>query len=315
MIFCPKCHNPVIDNAKFCHHCGANVDVPMVECIHCGKKNPLDAKFCYHCHLPARMLELSPITKSKSRYLLNFEDVVALEGQIKNLFFETLKNLSGWMLPKNVEAYLQNMVTSGFMETVDTRSKQLALDCELRFMNEGKPAREKLEKEIQNGIYFLALYFIVYNCKDLNPVQLSEKIFQYERINFTKKSIKDIILDFLDLDKEKEKIYFDAFNIPEDKLIGAYKQFLFTAKDEYPIFICDQSWLGNSKEGFAMTPFALYWRSAMHPPQKIYYHHLTHLVREKSWITINKHFFNVNPNINIKMLILLERLKNLYVYE
>ena len=76
MIFCPKCHNPVIDNAKFCHNCGANVDVPMAECVHCHKKNPLDAKFCYHCHLPARVLELGTVSKTKSRYLLNFDDAV-----------------------------------------------------------------------------------------------------------------------------------------------------------------------------------------------------------------------------------------------
>ena len=219
------------------------------------------------------------------------------------------------MPSKNVDAYLQKMVTSGFMETVERRSQQLATDCEFRFMNEGKPSREKLEKEIQNAIFFLALYFIVYQCRDINSVHLPEKIFQYERINFDKQDIKSIILDFLDLDNEKEKIYYDAFNIPEEKLIGAYKQFLYTAKDEYPIFICDQTWLGTSKEGFAMTPFALYWRAAMNPPQKIYYHHLNQLERQKSWITINKQFFNVSPSLNIKMLILLERLKNLFVYE
>ncbi|NUO03787.1 MAG: hypothetical protein HUU01_24500, partial [Saprospiraceae bacterium] len=70
-------------------------------------------------------------------------------------------------------------------------------------------------------------------------------------------------------------------------------------------FICDLSLLGNCKEGFALTEKALYWKSPLEKPRREALDQLFNLHRKENWITINDHFFNANPSLNIKLLKLL----------
>ena len=81
----------------------------------------------------------------------------------------------------------------------------------------------------------------------------------------------------------------------------ASQSFLFPDKKETILLICDQSILGTCREGFALTEKGLYWKAHRAPAAKVHYDSLQTIKREKDWMKINGHFFNVNPRFNIKM--------------
>jgi len=48
MLRCPKCHNEVTPDSKFCKNCGTHL-VVMNRCQDCGTELPAEAKFCSSC--------------------------------------------------------------------------------------------------------------------------------------------------------------------------------------------------------------------------------------------------------------------------
>ena len=313
MVFCPKCHTRILENAKFCHQCGTNVDIPLADCPSCQKKNPADAQFCYACASPMRALELTPslqgqYNKQKSRF--NFDNSKVLEDEIKNVFFEELKRITHNIASKRVDDYLKAFYTKGFASTVDLRAKQLAEEFSESFQKGNSVIR--IEKEMEYAVSSLALYHIIYNCKDITPFILPEKILRYEKAFRGNVNLKQMISDYLDFENERERVYTDFISMPAEMMQNVAKNFLYPSKDEFMYFISDQTISGTGKEGFAMTEFALYWKAPLEKPQKVYYHHLARLEGHKEWIKINTRFFNVSPSVNAKMLLLLEKLKNMY---
>lgn len=310
MIYCSKCHTQLIEGAKFCHQCGVNVEIPLSDCPSCGKKNPADALFCYGCAHPMQPIELSTpqYLNQKSRYA--FHNVQDLEDNIKNMFFEELKRLTMSIAPRRVDDYLKAFYIKGFAATVDLRAKQLAEEGSESYSKNVSVLR--LEKELEAAVNSLALYHIIYNCKDINPFYIPEKILRYEKAFRGSVNLQQMIMDYLDFNSEKETIYTDFVSMPTELMQNAAKNFLYPAKGEFIYFISDQTIKGSCKEGFAMTEFALYWKAPMDKAQKVYYHHLARIESHKDWLKVNARFFNISPSMNAKMFLLLDKLKNLY---
>ena len=310
MIFCPKCHTQLVEDAKFCHNCGTHIDIALADCPSCDKKNPADARYCYGCGSPMSPIVLSQTAVQNSKY--DFQNLDILQEQVKSLFFEEVKRLSSWITPDKVEEYLKTVVTTNFYLTVDRRSKQIAEEFSELFFNQVTPSVFQLEKQLENAVSSLAIYHIVHNCKELSPIILPEKIMKYERAIRGNVDLKQMIFDFLDLAYEKERVYTDFIKMPFNTLQNAAKNFVFAAKDEFIFLISDSTFMRSGKEGFAMTEFALYWKEPLEKPQKIYFHHIARLEKHKTWFKVNNRFFNANPSLNIKMMFLLEKLKNIY---
>lgn len=47
-LLCPKCHNPVPENSRFCPNCGAQL-IALNRCPYCQVELPAEAKFCSNC--------------------------------------------------------------------------------------------------------------------------------------------------------------------------------------------------------------------------------------------------------------------------
>jgi hypothetical protein len=312
MVFCPKCHVSLPENAKFCPQCGTNVDIPLAACPACAQYNPADAPYCYTCFAPMKPLAIPPqYIAPKSPYL--FDNTSQLEEQIKNIFFEYLKKIAAWIAPSKLELYIKSVFQNGFSDTLDVRAKQLAETAQLDYQKiKNTPSVQSVEKQLENAIQSLALYHIVHNCKDINDLYIPEKILRYEKLIQNKAEINNLIFDYLDFENEKIRVYTNYLTLSKTSLDNAAKHYLHTAKDEIPLFICDTTILGNGKDGFAITPFGLYWKQPLGKPQKVYFHHLARLERDKKWIKINNRFFDATSSMNVKMLLLLEKLKNIY---
>lgn len=315
MIYCPSCHAHLVENAKFCHQCGAHVEIPLHDCPHCLQKNPLGAKRCYFCLEDLYALDLNAKrtdTKTKKGFRFDFSDTYNIEEQIKSLFFDALQKITTWYEPTQASHFLNLVIKKRFTDFVERHTRQAALEFSTDFHKSGESSRTRIERDAENMVFHWVLYFLINECPDEISPPLSSKILQHEKFIPQQSALKKLIADYLDFDNEKLIFYYNAIEIPSNKLESAHMNFLFTAKDEYPFFISDLSLSGTNKEGFSMTPFAIYWRSDFNAPKKIYYHTIENLQREKNWVTINKEFFNAKKHFNFKLLLLLERLRLIF---
>lgn len=284
------------------HFPGISYFAGMKQCPNCQTALPDMAKFCYNCGAPQ-----PAAAAATPSYILNFQQDV--EHQIVEYFFEALKRrVAEEHDVKRYQEYAELLYRSGFRETVHTRAQQLADEARQALQSDGQYAIDRLLNESFEG---LLDYFLIRFAKGLYPVQLPEAILKYEGRTLEQIDLYKMTLDYLNFEEEEEPIYLNFLDMPMEKLKNASANFLFPDKSERIFFLCDQSLTNSSKDGFAMTNVALYWKMPFQKAQQVRYTNLLEVKREKDWITINGHFFNVNPNMNMKMLRLLKKLGRL----
>lgn len=274
----------------------------MFECSNCGTALAAHARFCSNCG-QAQLQGLKYAAENKidwdanvpsqahKRFKKRMQERIAEEQDIKRL-----------------RAYQERIYESEYRELIQRRFEQWT-------RMQDRPSSEKqanrLSSALDDLIDDLLDYFFIVHCQDINIVVLPQAILRYQNEDLSSLDLRKMAFDFLHFEQEDERIYTDFLRVPVRKLKNAAKSFLFPEKDEIIWFICDQSLLGNAKEGFAMTEKALYWKTGFQPPQRVYYHMLKKIGREKEWILINELFFNATPSLNTKMLYLLRKLRRL----
>ena len=270
---CPNCHTELSNLALFCHECGAILSFE--------EKTPDQPK------------------------------AEALEQQILGQFFVALKKRveEEWHSDK-YQLYSERLYDSGFREIVHRR----ALELSEGFSDNASQQDVPVELEMQISVIFEELldFFFIHYCKDINDVYLPEAILKYQQIDPAELNLFQMVFDYLNLDHEDEDYYTDFLQMPMKKLTNAGKFFLFPGKKEKILIIFDQSFFGSLKEGFALTEKAIYWKAYLQTARKVTFTELQKIQKEKEWITINGHFFNVNRSINLKMMKLLKKLMSLF---
>jgi len=73
----------------------------------------------------------------------------------------------------------------------------------------------------------------------------------------------------------------------------------------------DQSLLGNLKNGFALTDSGLYWKSLLQPNHAVFFKDLRPVTTEEKSLRINDHFFDAGRRLNLKLALLLEKLRRM----
>lgn len=210
---------------------------------------------------------------------------------------------------QQLTAYRERVYESGFRETIHRRLEQFAARCQQGLETEEE--QQERYRELQWLLDDLLDFFFVMYAQELNVVPLPEQILGYQGKKRAEIDLRQMGLAFLAFTEENVQVYTDLVQAPMKVLRNAAKVFLNPEKEELIWFICDLSLLGNGKEGFAMTDQALYWKSGWQPAQKVFYHKLTSLQREKEWILINDIYFNATPRLNTKMIWLLRKLARL----
>lgn len=260
----------------------------MKHCHHCGTVLPEAAKFCHNCGKPQ-------IPQSNEDSTV-FEKDGSTEKEFINLFFQMLRQrVEETFSSDQFQAYSEMVYQSGFRDTLYRRAAQYA---------------EKPEDPTPILLDLLD-FFIIHFCKKLNHVYFPEAILKYQNLKPDQIDLFKMALDYLDFANESETFYTDFLTMPLEKLRNAGKFFLFPEKEERILLICDQSFFGSCKEGFALTEKAIYWKAYLQTARKVAFKELKEIKREKEWITINGHFFNVSLPINLKLLMLLRKLSSL----
>lgn len=321
---CPNCHIKLVKGARFCHSCGTEIVTKVKPCPHCETKNPGNARFCHACgeSMNTKQAEKekakasdapeTPVEKYVSVYPINFDkSIEQITEQIKTHFFQALKErVKVQSSSSKYSEYLEVFYSSNFNYFFDTRIQQLThIVLPLKDMDSERAAI-KIDQLLDDGFENLLDRFTIEHTQHLNEIQLSNAVLRYQFIKKETLDIEQVIFDYLDLEKEKsEKIYTNFMNMPVSKIRNASQHFLFPARDEPILMICDQTIFGSCREGFAFTTKALYWKAHFNKAQKAYFHELYEIKNESDWIAINGNYFHVNRALNFKVSKLLKQLK------
>ena len=272
MPYCTNCQTKLQTEARFCHHCGAKQPVPNKQADAGGGTTGI------------RIPDLQKVFAEQLKY---FVTKVFEKKRLSNYLDRFGQN----------EQYLN--VLQNRMEAISTEIVRVPEALQTRF--------------IADRFNHLILTFLVQHCQDLNQVHLNKAILNYQIQNWKDVNLFRMVLDYLDFSNEEEAVFYTDFTrMPLDKLKNATQSFLFPEKNEKILLICDQTIMTSCKEGFAMTERGIYWRSPFSKPKAVYFSTLKQLERKEDWITINNLFFNANKTLNVKMLLLLMKIRGMY---
>ena len=308
---CQFCHTELLEDARFCHHCGAKVRLQNISCPECQHSNPKEAQFCASCGYEFFSTYDSSAVYEPI-YPLNFRKVKGLASEIRQYFIQALdRRIKETQDPKQMKHYMNRLMQSEFNAIFELRTNQLAEDAYTIHTTQTPTVQQEVDKLLINAFDGLLDYFIFKYCRDINLSNISDEALKYEGLERDAFDMQVMVMDFLDLQDEEITVYTDFIKMPLKKLQNASRNFLFPAKHEKVLLIADQTIFGSCREGFALTEDALYWKAHFKDAAKVYYHDIDSIKREKEWLLINEHFFNVNPSVNGKMMYLLKRLKRI----
>jgi len=277
----------------------------MKVCFQCGQAIKEQMKFCSNCGAPQNQSQESPVEK------IIFNRTDDIDIQFTEQFFLALKiRIQEEHEAEAYQAYSERVYESGFRDTLSRKAMGIEEQIQVA-LKVGQLDLRTINQAAVLLLEDLLDFFIIRFCPDLNKNALPETILKHPYSGQKTQDLKTITFDYLDLNNEKERIYFDLLKMPVEKLQNAGKSFLFPAKEEKIWFICDTTVFGNAKEGFAMTDHAIYWKMPYEKARKAPYQMINALTRKKSWLTINDFYFNINPGFNLKMFKLLKKLNTL----
>jgi hypothetical protein len=316
MKYCPKCHSSLVEDAKFCHKCGSNTADALVACNSCTKLNPSSASICYGCAVPLNaIVVVDNAHQSASKF--DYIDRARFEVQIMNLFFEDLKKITHWQKADAGLDFLQAFHFSEFKTTVQRRTQQLAESFqEIFFAADGTPSTVLQEQALENAVYHLALQFCISQGTALSDLEIPNRVLLHEKAHILSLNRGNMLEDFFYLEAEKpdmqKRFYTDFVKMPEEKLKNALKNYLYAAKGEKIWLVSDQSIWGSAEQGFAISEFGIYWKNRFRKPEKVYFHQLARLEMNGDYLSINNRYFNVTPQLNLKILLFLEKTRLIY---
>jgi len=276
----------------------------MKQCHQCGTPLPAPARFCIDCGAPQFQA-----LDAGDAHELDLE--AALEPQLTRRFFAALRRrIDEEQAGADLSPYIRRLQEHGFIDTVQRRAAQLAEEIRSSVARHGAD-RARIEGIVEPSFEELLDFFIIHQCRDINVLPLPEAILRYGTVPPADPSLSAVVLDYLDLEREEEDIYPAStfLDMPPDLLRNAGRHFLFPEKEERIFLICDQSLFGTCREGFAFTDRALYWKANLQKARKVAYAGIGEVVKAREWITINGHFFHVNPVLDVKVLKLMRRLR------
>ncbi len=309
---CNNCNTSILNDARFCHNCGTKVISATITCPDCHTSNLVKAAFCKSCGYFFSKKN-APRESYDAIYPLNFKETNSIAPDLKEYFFKDfLEQIREEQNLKKYDQYLERFYDSDFGKNFEVRLNQLAEEAYSIHAKQNGNVQRKVDQMIYSNFNNLLDHFIILFCHDLNSTQLSEEILAYHDAKKETVDLQLMILDYLHLENEKEDFFIDFVTMPVKKLRNASIAFLFPAKDEKIMLIADQTIFGSCKEGFSLTEKGIYWKAHFEKANKVFFHELISIKIEKDWITINGHFFNVSPSVNIKMMKLLRKLKEMY---
>jgi len=199
--------------------------------------------------------------------------------------------------------YLSRLETATSFQQIRDGS----LDSLRRWLNGSRSAADATRR-IDDTLADLTEYFIVETAGDLSNNVLPQRLLRHQSVDWNTVDLFKLVMDYLDFDRENERIYTDFVSMPERALRNASRSFLRAGKDERIFLICDQSLISRAKNGFAVTDSGLYWKTVLQPAGVVLFNSLKRIKLEKGHLRLDGQFFNAGGSLNLKLALLLRKL-------
>ena len=174
--------------------------------------------------------------------------------------------------------------------------------------NPGHPDRAHRTLHIQED---LVEYFLVKAAGEVHRQSFPQRLLRHQSVDWQTVDIFRLVMDYLDFEEETEIVYTDFTTMPPRALKNATQSFLRAARDERVLFVCDQSLISKAKNGFAMTDAGIYWKNIFQPPGQSLYKLMSPPKLEDGHLTVDGQFFDAGARLNIKIAMLLDKLRRI----
>lgn len=181
----------------------------------------------------------------------------------------------------------------------------------LNWLNHGVHTEKAARNRIKDTFADLSEYFIVETAGDLSEGILPQRLLRHQSLDWETADLFKVVMDYLDFEAENELVYTDFVTMPARALRNATKSFIQAKKDERVFLICDQSLLSQAKNGFAITDSGLYWKNVLQPAGAVTFTTLQQVKLEQGHLKLDGQFFNAGSRLNLKMALLLDRLRRM----
>lgn len=301
-------------------------------CANCGAELPAHARFCPACGHP-RATNPPPIAVDDALLLPDlpeedtpdptpindFTKAAEDNSDVPGRFQDTISLAD---LKRDFRTYLQDRVTAYFgpdrwpvyraVLDEDVNFQQLrdgSLGNLLKWISTRPQLATAVTTRRRDTLADLAEYFIVETAGDLSGAVLPQRLLRHQSVNWSTVDLFRLVMDYLDFARESEVVYTDFVAMPARALRNATSSFLGARKDERVFLICDQSLISAAKNGFAVTDSGLYWKNILQPAGAILFNTLEDVRITQGHLVLNNLFFNAGGTLNLKMALLLDKLR------
>ncbi|OAV45507.1 GNAT family N-acetyltransferase [Lewinella sp. 4G2] len=348
--FCPNCGTALPPSAKFCFNCGTPQTVetsavapsqldplehPGTSAVgaaiewevtsgEVNKESSVEQKLP---PIPETALSLEPAVDDLGDAEPEEERIVDdgndEAGAIQSAFtkrsaFTTagLKEDFRRLLEDRVNRYFgERRLAAYFTRLQNDREFQLLRDSTLSNLKswlDDQHGGADVSKRILDTQEDLVEYFLVESARDLHRSAFPQKLLRYQSLDWQQVDLFQLVMDYLNFGEESEQIHTDFVQMPARALKNATASFLQAAKDERIFFICDQSLISQAKNGFAMTDSAIYWKNIFQPPGQAFYKNMRAPRIEGGHLVVDEKYFDAGSRLNLKIALLLDKLRRAY---
>jgi GNAT superfamily N-acetyltransferase/uncharacterized Zn finger protein (UPF0148 family) len=283
-------------------------------CDACGRVLPENANFCPNCgadqreELPEPESEAEPLSEPART---NDSPEQLTYAQLRAAFEDLLGDrLTAYFGTEELTRYLSRYQQSGEFH----RIRDVALRGLEAWLLQQLPSR-RVDARIDRDLGELVEYFVVETAADLHPDLFQQRLLRYQHPSWKETDLFQLIMDYLDFERERETVYTDFTHTPPKVVRNASRRYLSAGADERVFFICDQSWLGSGKQGFALTDSGIYWKHILQPAAAFAYVDLNEVTIAEGHLVINSHYFDAGQQLNIKLALLLDKLRRMDLRE
>ena len=302
-------------------------------CASCGTELPRKARFCHNCGTPqaaevaeppppaTEVLELAelPTEQPEPSEPLGEKIVEEIESsqvaEDETISLSDLKNRFIDNLLATVPRYFGESATANYRARLAQDDEfQRVRDASLSSLHRWlatAAGRGMREGRIEDTLADLTEYFLVESAGDLHGGTFPQRLLRHQSVPADTLNVFQVVTDYLNFNEETDVVYTDFITMPGRALRNATQTFLFAAKRERILFICDQSLIGQAKNGFAMTDEGMYWKNIFQPPGRVSYRQLQPPKMENGHLLLNGQYFDAGGRLNLKMVLLLDRLRRL----
>ncbi len=177
----------------------------------------------------------------------------------------------------------------------------------------GHPTAADAARRRDTVLADLVEYFVVETAGEIHGQQFPQRLLRYQGVDWKKVDLFRLVQDYLAFDAEVDVVYTDFVTIPPKVLRNATEQYLRATRDERVYFICDQSLFGSGKQGFAMTDSALYWKNMLHSAGQVMYTTLKRVEPAGDHLLLDGQYFDAGSRLNLRVALLLDKLRRLHL--